>query len=100
MGGSIHEDSSSEGPQRRRSLLDDVKHFPTTLIDEPTVFAATGKRSAFANDSESDFEEFYKPIDSYEGAHRYDPKFEWEPQEEKKLVRKIDYSSWNINLGF
>ena len=32
---------------------------------------------------------YYTPIDSYEGRHRYDPKFEWEPHEERKLVRKV-----------
>lgn len=34
-------------------------------------------------------ESFYKPIDNYEGKHRYDPTFEWEPKEERKLVRKV-----------
>ncbi|EED12304.1 transporter, putative [Talaromyces stipitatus ATCC 10500] len=33
---------------------------------------------------------YYKPIDTYEGIHRWDPEFEWEEWEEKKLVRKID----------
>lgn len=33
-------------------------------------------------------ESFYTPIDNYEGKHRYDPTFEWEPHEERKLVRK------------
>lgn len=32
---------------------------------------------------------FYKPIDRYEGHHRYDPDFEWEPEEERKVVRKV-----------
>ena len=32
---------------------------------------------------------FYTPIENYEGKHRYDPNFEWEPKEEKKLVRKV-----------
>ena len=32
---------------------------------------------------------FYKPIDHYEGKHRYDPGFEWEPVEERKVVRKV-----------
>ncbi|KAJ5827336.1 hypothetical protein N7447_004099 [Penicillium robsamsonii] len=32
----------------------------------------------------------YRPIDSYEGLHRWDPNFEWTEQEEKKIVRKID----------
>lgn len=34
-------------------------------------------------------EEYYKPIAKYEGIHRYDPEFEWEPQEERKVVRKV-----------
>ncbi|KAF2028601.1 phthalate transporter [Setomelanomma holmii] len=34
--------------------------------------------------------ELYKPIAKYEGIHRYDPEFEWEPTEERKVVRKID----------
>ncbi|KAI9706248.1 MAG: hypothetical protein M1820_004823 [Bogoriella megaspora] len=41
-------------------------------------------------------ESYYVPIDNYEGRHRYDPSFHWEPEEEKKLVRKIDWRicSW------
>lgn len=35
-------------------------------------------------------EETYVPIDKYEGRHRWDPDFQWEPEEEKRLVRKID----------
>jgi hypothetical protein len=31
----------------------------------------------------------YRPVDSYEGLHRYDPDFEWEPEEERKVVRKV-----------
>lgn len=34
-------------------------------------------------------EKYYTPIEEYEGKHRYDPTFEWEPQEERKLVRKV-----------
>ena len=32
---------------------------------------------------------FYVPIERYEGKHRYDPMFQWEPKEETKLVRKV-----------
>jgi hypothetical protein len=32
---------------------------------------------------------YYKPIDSYEGIHRWDPDFEWEESEEKKIIRKV-----------
>ncbi|KAJ5641256.1 hypothetical protein N7490_005256 [Penicillium lividum] len=35
--------------------------------------------------------EFYRPIDSYEGIHRWDPEFEWTEEEERKIVRKIDH---------
>jgi hypothetical protein len=35
----------------------------------------------------------YKPVDSYEGLHRYDPDFEWEPEEERKVVRKVQTSN-------
>lgn len=32
---------------------------------------------------------FYKPIPEYEGAHRWDPDFEWTEQEETSIVRKV-----------
>jgi len=32
---------------------------------------------------------FYRPIDSYEGLHRWDPDFQWTEDEEKKIVRKV-----------
>ncbi|KAF2272799.1 MFS general substrate transporter [Westerdykella ornata] len=50
----------------------------------------------------SGLETHYKPIDSYEGIHRYDPKFEWEPEEERRVVRKIDkrICSWVCLMFF
>lgn len=47
-----------------------------------------GKVSECAFDATED-PELYKPIDSYEGRHRWDPYFEWSEKEEKKLVRKV-----------
>lgn len=32
---------------------------------------------------------FYKPIPEYEGAHRWDPEFEWTDEEEKAVVKKV-----------
>lgn len=32
---------------------------------------------------------FYKPIPEYEGAHRWDPDFEWTEQEERAVVKKV-----------
>jgi hypothetical protein len=45
---------------------------------EGTTFATHGLR-----------QDNYRPVDSYEGLHRYDPDFEWEPEEERKVVRKV-----------
>lgn len=33
---------------------------------------------------------FYEPPDSWESKHRWDPAATWTPEEEKKLLRKID----------
>jgi hypothetical protein len=32
---------------------------------------------------------FYRPIDSYEGIHRWDPDFKWTEEEERKILRKV-----------
>lgn len=33
---------------------------------------------------------WYEPPDSYESKHRWDPRATWTPEEEKKLVRRLD----------
>jgi MFS transporter, ACS family, DAL5 transporter family protein len=33
--------------------------------------------------------EIYKPIEGYEGAHRFDPSLQWTPEEEQRLVRTV-----------
>lgn len=33
----------------------------------------------------------YKPIPEYEGAHRYDPLFQWTEKEETSLVRRVRF---------
>ncbi|PWZ02404.1 MFS general substrate transporter [Testicularia cyperi] len=38
---------------------------------------------------------FYEPPDSYESKHRWDPKAEWTPEEERKILRKLD---WRVSL--
>lgn len=37
--------------------------------------------------------ELYKPIEGFEGAHRFDPNASWSPEEEKKLVRRVYFST-------
>jgi hypothetical protein len=34
-------------------------------------------------------ETFYRPVDGYEGAHRYDPAYTWDPNDEKAVVWKV-----------
>jgi hypothetical protein len=51
---------------------------------EGTTFATHGLR-----------QDTYRPVDTYEGIHRFDPDFEWEPQEERKIVRKVWHRSFN-----
>ena len=36
-----------------------------------------------------DASEIYKPIEKYEGRHRFDPKATWSPEEERRLVRVV-----------
>lgn len=50
----------------------------STKASKSGVFVSAGLDAAY-----------YKPIDSYEGLHRWDPEFEWEPEEERKVVRKV-----------
>ncbi|PSN60713.1 MFS general substrate transporter [Corynespora cassiicola Philippines] len=46
--------------------------------------------------------EAYEPIPEYEGRHRYDPTAEWTDEEEKRLVRRLDYRicSWVCLMFF
>ena len=43
----------------------------------------------FENESLDD--KYYRPVDSYEGRHRFSPRFKWQPLEERKVVRKVRY---------
>lgn len=39
--------------------------------------------------------ELYKPIEGYEGAHRFDPSFKWTAEEENALIRKVSVATWS-----
>jgi hypothetical protein len=43
-------------------------------------------RNVYINE---DSKEIYKPIEGYEGAHRFDPELQWTPEEEAALVRSV-----------
>ncbi|KAK5158248.1 hypothetical protein LTS14_003266 [Recurvomyces mirabilis] len=65
------------------------KIFHGKAAAQPKLFGL-GTREGRTTFKTESLEEYYKPINSYEGAHRYDPQFEWTPAEEKRLVRKLD----------
>ncbi|KAF2005054.1 MFS general substrate transporter [Amniculicola lignicola CBS 123094] len=65
------------------------------MADTPLgqIYSDVAKTRIDESGSETDVEPKHArahPIAKYEGMHRYDPKFEWEPTEEKRIVRKID----------
>ncbi|KAF2224753.1 major facilitator superfamily domain-containing protein [Elsinoe ampelina] len=92
--------SGPESPRYDSDGLDD-KGGDHKLVPLGKSEHALRQRSGNAFATES-LEDFHKPIASYEGLHRYDPSFSWEPIEEKKLVRKIDYRicSWVCLMFF
>lgn len=47
------------------------------------------RKLARINPQDDSLASFYKPVESYEGRHRFDPHFQWEPAAEKKVVRKV-----------
>ena len=66
---------------------------------------ANDDESGKADDAETvgtRLQKYYAPIDTYEGRHRYDPKAKWTPEEEKRLVRRLDWRicSWCCLMFF
>ncbi|KAK6337909.1 hypothetical protein TWF696_001387 [Orbilia brochopaga] len=90
-------------PKSSRTDLKDPSAVATTsLADDSSVDDKSAKAQYTTFDNAGLPDDLYVPIDTYEGRHRYDPKFEWEPREEKKLVRKIDWRicSWACLMFF
>jgi hypothetical protein len=62
------------------------------IAGEDIAMDHAGKQNAritFA--TSSDELSVYAPLPTFEGFHRYDPKFQWEAAVEKRVVRRIDY---------
>ena len=80
--------------ERRRSSVKEAFATAGLAAEQATVtdnsfLKRANDKATFATDESN--EEYYKPIDTYEGRHRYDPKFEWTEKEERRIVRKIDW---------
>ncbi|GMF80316.1 unnamed protein product [Aspergillus oryzae] len=83
-------DNHKEATANVEPVKDDSKQVSAGSSSE-TLPVAAPKRVKDISEGAFDTTEdprFYKPIDDYEGIHRWDPDFEWGEQEEKKLIRK------------
>ncbi|KAL4801067.1 major facilitator superfamily domain-containing protein [Aspergillus venezuelensis] len=67
----------------------------TDNSDKESLGRAGFKKSTF---SATEDPRFYRPVDSYEGLHRWDPYFDWTEEEEQKIVRKIDLRFFALQL--
>lgn len=84
-------DNHKEATANVEPVKDDSKQVSAGSSSE-TLPVAAPKRVKDISEGAFDTTEdprFYKPIDDYEGIHRWDPDFEWGEQEEKKLIRKV-----------
>lgn len=54
-------------------------------------YSGTHKQASGTVYASGGYTKHYAPIDGYEGRHRWDPNAQWTEQEEKKLVRRLDY---------
>lgn len=57
--------------------------------DDSAIAVGLQKQARGAAYAEGGLTKFYEPIPEYEGRHRWDPTAEWNPAEEKKLVRTV-----------
>jgi hypothetical protein len=71
----------------------ELEHATTTALGSDAFEALRNRVSGGdATFDQTEDPRHYKPIDTYEGIHRWDPEFEWEEWEEKKIVRKVALS--------
>ncbi|KAL8711942.1 MAG: hypothetical protein Q9220_003638 [cf. Caloplaca sp. 1 TL-2023] len=65
-------------------------NFHRTDSSEDESLGELGRGLTDKNGNNVSLEQYYAPIDTYEGKHRYDPKATWSAAEETALIRKLD----------
>lgn len=86
---------SSRRDSRRASLVESYRHGSISATEKTAggaleaVTLVLPKKEEATFETEAELEEYYKPIPSYEGYHRYDPQYRWSPDDEKRIVRKV-----------
>ncbi|KAL3493700.1 major facilitator superfamily domain-containing protein [Aspergillus germanicus] len=78
-------------------VQDETKKSPDAVLESgSSSISGSRERARYKQFDECAFDttedpRYYKPIPEYEGIHRWDPDFDWSPEEEKRLIRKIDW---------
>ncbi|KAL2814974.1 major facilitator superfamily domain-containing protein [Aspergillus granulosus] len=78
-------------------IQDETKKGPDAVLESESSSISAGEKCAqYKQFDECAFDatedpRYYKPIPEYEGIHRWDPDFDWSPEEEKRLIRKVDW---------
>ena len=75
-----------EGSLRQSSESRTISEYD--FVDDEGSHPKQGKSSKASSDNVK-LRLSQKPVDSYEGRHRFDAYFEWELAAEKKVVRKV-----------
>lgn len=81
---------SYEEPVRRKASVGSAFETQTIVTQVPVkVEKGHTPHAGSTTFASQGLDEYYKPSEQWEGLHRYDPDFAWEPSEEKRLVRKV-----------
>ncbi|KAJ0426117.1 major facilitator superfamily domain-containing protein [Aspergillus carlsbadensis] len=78
-------------------VQDETRKSPDAVLEsDSSSISGSRERTLYKQFDECAFDttedpRYYKPIPEYEGIHRWDPGFDWSPEEEKRLIRKIDW---------
>jgi hypothetical protein len=80
--------NDSSPPSTLHSHSEPEKKHEKTDVEIANIEEIGLKESVF---DDPKLAEYYKPIPEYEGYHRFDPTAVWTAEEERVLVRKIDW---------
>ena len=97
-----HDTASDEGPRPRHNPWwkfggTDQSYVPSQAQKSESSLTSSQEDNELGQDnniqgsvfSDSRAKEFYKPIEKYEGRHRFDMHATWSDEEEKRLVRRV-----------
>ncbi|KAF2805529.1 uncharacterized protein BDZ99DRAFT_106772 [Mytilinidion resinicola] len=85
----LEDDDLDSGSTSRLSTSSNSPILPKPDVDEfeeDDTLQGDGDGNTFDTDG---LETFYEPVEGYEGAHRYDPKYRWSKVDEQIVVRKV-----------